>query len=170
MSKAIYPGTFDPLTRGHLYVIRRASVIFDEVVVGLLNNSSKSPLFSVEERMDMIREVTSDIPNVRIVPFDGLLMHFAQAQKANVVLRGIRTGGEFEFELMNAHANKKIAPEVDTLFFPCDIDYSCVSSSMVREVAAYGGEVRDFVPDSIAEKLYCKLEEKGLIRIPKSDK
>ena len=170
MSKAIYPGTFDPLTRGHLYVIRRASVIFDEVVVGLLNNSSKSPLFSVEERMDMIREVTSDIPNVRIVPFDGLLMHFAQEQKANVVLRGIRTGGEFEFELMNAHANKKIAPEVDTLFFPCDIDYSCVSSSMVRDVAAYGGEVRDFVPDSIAEKLYLKLEEKGLIRIPKSDK
>jgi len=170
MSKAIYPGTFDPLTRGHLYVIRRASVIFDEVVVGLLNNSSKSPLFSVEERMEMIREVTSDIPNVRIVPFDGLLMHFAQEQKANVVLRGIRTGGEFEFELMNAHANKKIAPEVDTLFFPCDIDYSCVSSSMVRDVAAYGGEVRDFVPDSIAEKLYLKLEEKGLIRIPKSDK
>lgn len=170
MSKAIYPGTFDPLTRGHLYVIRRASVIFDEVVVGLLNNSSKSPLFSVEERMDMIREVTSDIPNVRIVPFDGLLMHFAQEQKANVVLRGIRTGGEFEFELMNAHANKKIAPEVDTLFFPCDIDYSCVSSSMVRDVAAYGGEVRDFVPDSIEEKLYLKLEEKGLIRIPKSDK
>jgi len=170
MSKAIYPGTFDPLTRGHLYVIRRASVIFDEVVVGLLNNSSKSPLFSVEERMEMIREVTSDIPNVRIVPFDGLLMHFAQEQKANVVLRGIRTGGEFEFELMNAHANKKIAPEVDTLFFPCDIDYSCVSSSMLRDVAAYGGEVRDFVPDSIAEKLYLKLEEKGLIRIPKSDK
>ncbi len=170
MSKAIYPGTFDPLTRGHLYVIRRASVIFDEVVVGLLNNSAKNPLFSVQERMDMIREVTSDIPNVKIVPFDGLLMHFAQEQKANVVLRGIRTGGEFEFELMNAHANKKIAPEVDTLFFPCDIDYSCVSSSMVRDVAAYGGEVRDFVPDSIAEKLYRKLEEKGLIKTPKSDK
>ena len=165
MSKAIYPGTFDPLTRGHLYVIRRASVIFDEVIVGLLNNSAKHPLFSVEERMAMIKEVTSDISNVRIVPFDGLLMHFAQEQKANVVLRGIRTGGEFEFELMNAHANKKIAPEVDTLFFPCDINYSCVSSSMVRDVAAYGGEVRDFIPDSIAEKLYQKLKEKGLSKV-----
>ncbi|MBR5047830.1 MAG: pantetheine-phosphate adenylyltransferase, partial [Eubacterium sp.] len=165
MSKAIYPGTFDPLTRGHLYVIRRASVIFDEVVVGLLNNSAKNPLFSVQERMDMIKEVTSDIPNVQIVPFDGLLMHFAQEQKANVVLRGIRTGGEFEYELMNAHANKKIAPEVDTLFFPCDINYSCVSSSMVRDVAAYGGEVRDFVPDTSADKLYRKLKEKGLMRI-----
>lgn len=165
MSKAIYPGTFDPLTRGHLYVIRRASVIFDQVVVGLLNNSAKNPLFTVQERMDMIREVTSDIPNVEIVPFDGLLMHFAQEQKANVVLRGIRTGGEFEYELMNAHANKKIAPEVDTLFFPCDINYSCVSSSMVRDVAAYGGEIRDFVPDSIAEKLYLKLDEKGLYRV-----
>lgn len=162
MSIAIYPGTFDPLTRGHLYVIRRASVIFDKVVVGLLNNSAKNPLFSVEERMNMIKEVTSDIPNVEIIPFNGLLMQFAIEQKANVVLRGIRTGGEFEFELMNAHANKKIAPEVDTLFFPCDINYSCVSSSMVRDVAAYGGEIRDFVPDSIAKKLYRKLKEKGL--------
>ncbi|MDO4977559.1 MAG: pantetheine-phosphate adenylyltransferase [Eubacteriales bacterium] len=157
MSRAIYPGTFDPLTRGHLDIIRRASTIFDTVVVGLLNNSSKNPLFSLEERMDMIKEVTADIPNVEVISFGGLLMHFAQEQKANVILRGIRTGGEFEFELMNAHANKKIAPEVETLFFPCNIDYSCVSSSMVRDVAAFGGEIRDFVPDSIAEKLYKKI-------------
>ncbi len=160
MSKAVYPGTFDPLTRGHLYVIRRAAKIFDSVVVGLLNNSAKNPLFSVQERMDMIREATSDIPNVEVVSFDGLLMHFVLEQEANVILRGIRTGTEFEFELMNAHANKKIEPEVDTLFFPCDSDFSCVSSSMVRDVAAYGGEIRDFVPESIAEKLYLKLEEK----------
>ena len=159
MSKAIYPGTFDPLTRGHLDVIRRASTIFDTVVVGLLTNSSKKPLFTTEERKQMIEEVTSDIPNVEVVSFDGLLMHFAVEQKANVILRGIRTGGEFEFELMNAHANKKIAPSVETMFFPCNIDYSCVSSSMVRDVAKFGGEIRDFVPDSIAEKLYKKLEE-----------
>ena len=160
MSKAIYPGTFDPLTRGHLDVIQRASTIFDTVVVGLLNNTSKSPLFTVQERMDMIKEVTSDLPNVEVIAFDGLLMHFAIEQKANVVLRGIRTGGEFEFELMNAHANKKIAPQVETMFFPCNIDYSCVSSSMVRDVAAFGGEIRDFVPDSIAEKLYEKINRK----------
>lgn len=158
MSRAIYPGTFDPLTRGHLDIIRRASTIFDTVVVGLLNNSSKNPLFSLEERAEMIKEVTADIPNVEVITFGGLLMHFAQEQNANVILRGIRTGGEFEFELMNAHANKKIAPEVETLFFPCNIDYSCVSSSMVRDVASFGGEIRDFVPDVIAEKLYKKLE------------
>lgn len=160
MSRAIYPGTFDPLTRGHLDVIQRASTIFDTVVVGLLNNSSKSPLFSVQERMDMIKEVTQDLPNVEIIAFDGLLMQFAIEQKANVVLRGIRTGGEFEFELMNAHANKKIAPQVETMFFPCNIDYSCVSSSMVREVAAFGGEIRGFVPDSIADKLYEKIKNR----------
>lgn len=154
MSKAIYPGTFDPITRGHLDIIRRASTIFDTVVVGLLNNSSKNPIFTIEERMNMIKELVADIPNVEVISFGGLLMHFAQEQKANVILRGIRTGGEFEFELMNAHANKKIAPEVETLFFPCNIDYSCVSSSMVREVAAFGGEIRDFVPDGVAEKVY----------------
>ncbi len=159
MSKAIYPGTFDPLTRGHLDIIRRAATIFDTVVVGLLNNSSKSPLFSLEERMEMIKEVTADIPNVEVISFGGLLMHFAQEQKANVILRGIRTGGEFEFELMNAHANKTIAPEVETLFFPCNINYSCVSSSMVRDVAYFGGNIRDFVPGTIADKLYAKIEE-----------
>lgn len=159
MSRAIYPGTFDPLTRGHLDVIRRAATIFDTVVVGLLNNSSKNPLFSVEERKEMIAEVTADIPNVEIIAFDGLLMNFAKEQHANVVLRGIRTGGEFEFELMNAHANKKINPEVETMFFPCDINYSCVSSSMVRDVAYFGGEIRDFVPDSIADKLYEKINK-----------
>ncbi len=160
MSKAIYPGTFDPLTRGHLDIIRRAATIFDTVVVGLLNNSSKTPLFSLEERMDMIKEVTADIPNVEVISFDGLLMHFAQEQKANVILRGIRTGGEFEFELMNAHANKIIAPEVETLFFPCNINYSCVSSSMVRDVAYFDGDIRDFVPDTIADKLYDKIKER----------
>lgn len=160
MSKAIYPGTFDPLTRGHLDIIRRAATIFDTVIVGLLNNNSKNPIFSLEERKEMIEKITSDIPNVQVRSFNGLLMDFAVEQKANVVLRGIRTGGEFEFELMNAHANKIISPTVETLFFPCNVRYSCVSSSMVREVASFGGEIRDFVPDEIAEKVYERLGSK----------
>lgn len=157
MTSAIYPGSFDPLTRGHLNIIRRASAIFDRLIVGILHNSAKTPMFTVEERIEMIQELTKDLPNVEVVAFDGLLMNFAIEQKANIVLRGIRTGGEFEFELMNAQANKLITPQVETLFFPCGSPYACVSSSMVKEVASYGGEIKEFVPDGIAEKVYEKL-------------
>ncbi len=160
MLKAIYPGSFDPATYGHLDVIRRASVSFDRVVVGVLQNSAKSPLFSVEERVKMLKEVTKDLPNVEIIPFDGLLVDFAEQIGADVVIRGLRAITDFEYELQMSQTNQRMKPDIETMFLTTSIEYSYLSSTTVREIAAFGGDVSQFVPEAVEIALREKMKEK----------
>ncbi len=159
MACAIYPGSFDPVTRGHLDIIRRAAKMFDELTVSVLNNSEKTPLFSVDERVNMLREVCEEIPNVKVDSFSGLTVDYAQQQGA-VIIRGLRAITDFEYELQMAQTNRKILPSVDTVFLTTSLEYAYLSSSIVREVAAYGGDIQEFVPAYVAQKVYAKLETK----------
>ena len=154
MSRAIYPGSFDPVTLGHIDVITRASKIFDEIIVGVLINSSKTPLFSIEERGNMLEEVCSHLPTVKIVSFDGFSVDFAKEQNANVIIRGLRAITDFEYELQMAQTNRVLNPEIDTLFLTTSIDYSYLSSSIVKEVASLGGDISRFVPETVIDKVY----------------
>ena len=160
MVTAVYPGSFDPATYGHLDVIRRASVSFDRVVVGVLQNSAKSPLFSVEERVKMLKEVTKDLDNIRIVPFDGLLVEFASRMNAGLVIRGLRAITDFEYELQMAQTNRVLAPDVDTVFLTTSLEYAYVSSTIMKEVARFGGDLSSFAPAEIIQELRLKLQEK----------
>ena len=159
MVTAVYPGSFDPATYGHLDVIRRASVSFDRVVVGVLHNSSKSPLFSVEERVKMLKEVTKDLGNVKVVPFDGLLVEFARQQKARLVIRGLRAITDFEYELQMAQTNRVLAPDVDTMFLTTSLEYAYLSSTTVKEVAAFGGDISKFVPEFVMDEVHKKFKK-----------
>ncbi len=160
MLKAIYPGSFDPVTFGHLDIIRRSHKIVDELIVGVLNNNAKMPLFSVEERAKMLKEVTKDLTNVKIVPFDGLLIDFARQQKAEVIIRGLRAITDFEYELQMSQTNHKMEPKVETLFLTTSIEYSYLSSTTVREIAAFGGDVSQFVPKAVETELMKKMKAK----------
>ena len=156
MKTAVYPGSFDPVTLGHLDIIERSSRIVDELVVGVLNNSSKNPLFSVEERVNMLKEVTSHLPNVRVESFGGLLVDFAARCHADVVVRGLRAITDFEYELQISQTNRIMRPGLDTIFLTTDLEYAYLSSSIVREVAQYGGDISAFVPEAIAERVLGK--------------
>ncbi len=158
MSRAIYPGSFDPVTLGHVDIIRRSSEIFDEVIVGVLHNTSKTPLFSLEERVNMLNEVVSDIPNVSAVCFDGLLVDFARQNHIKVIVRGLRAVTDFEYELQLAQSNRKIAPDIDTVFLTTSIDYAYLSSSIVKEYARFGADVSELVPDNVLHLLNNKLD------------
>ena len=157
---AIYPGSFDPVTYGHYDIICRSCKIVDELIVGVLNNKAKMPLFSVEERVKMLKEVTKDLPNVRIVPFDGLLVDFADRMEADVVIRGLRAITDFEYELQMSQTNHKLSPNIETMFLTTSIEYSYLSSTTVREIAAFGGDVSQFVPEAVVRALENKMEEK----------
>ncbi len=161
MLKAIYPGSFDPVTNGHLDVIKRSAKIVDELIVGVLNNNAKSPLFSVEERVNMLKEVTKDINNVRIVPFAGLLIEFAKEQGAALVIRGLRAITDFEYELQMSQTNHKLDPSIETMFLTTSIEYSYLSSTTVKEIAVFGGDVSQFVPEIVAVQLEQKMKLKG---------
>ena len=161
MLRAIYPGSFDPVTYGHLDIIRRSSRIMDELIVGVLNNKAKMPLFSVKERVKMLEEVTKDLKNVRIVPFDGLLVDFAAKMKADLIIRGLRAITDFEYELQMSQTNHKLAPNVETMFLTTSIEYSYLSSTTVREIAAFGGDLSQFVPEAVAVELVKKMSTKG---------
>ena len=156
MRTAVYPGSFDPVTLGHLDIIERSARIVDELVVGVLNNNSKNPLFSVEERVNMLKEVTSHLSNVRIESFDGLLVDFAVRCHANVVVRGLRAITDFEYELQMSQTNRIMCPKLDTIFLTTDLKYAYLSSSIVREVAYYGGDISAFVPAAIIERVLEK--------------
>lgn len=158
MRTAVYPGSFDPITNGHLDIIRRASRIYDKVIVGVLNNpSKKTPMFSVEERIEMINSVTEDIENVEVDSFTGLLVDFAKAKEAQVIVKGLRTVADFEYELQMALLNKALNPEYETVFLMTDTKYSYISSSMVKELAGFNGDLRGLVPEKIIDRIKKKI-------------
>ncbi len=161
MLRAIYPGSFDPITYGHLDLIRRAASQVEELIIGVLHNKAKIPLFSVENRVRMVQEVTKDMDNVRVVAFEGLLIDFAKEMKATTIIRGLRTVTDFEYELQMAQANRKLDAGIETMFLPTSLEYAYLSSSTVREVAAFGGDITQFVPESIRLQIIEKMKEKG---------
>jgi pantetheine-phosphate adenylyltransferase len=161
-TKAIYPGTFDPLTNGHLDLIARGAKIVDELVVAVLRNSEKGkPLFTVLEREEMLREATADIENVSVTTFDGLLVEFARNQGAKAVLRGIRAVSDYEYELQMAMMNRKLDPELETLFMMPGERYTYVSSRLIKGVFQLGGDVSALVPPNVVERLKQKVPGKA---------
>lgn len=157
MKSAIYPGSFDPVTYGHLDIIRRAADIFDVLVVSVLNNKAKTPLFSIEERVNMLREELKDVPNVKIESYEGLLVDYAKSSGAEVIIRGLRAVTDFDYELQLAQTNRKLSDnEVDTVFLTTDLKYAYLSSSTVREVASFDGDISKFVPEKVAKAVYEK--------------
>lgn len=160
MKRAIYPGSFDPVTFGHLDVIERSSKITDELIIGVLNNSAKSPLFSVEERVTMLKEATSHIPHVRVEAFDGLLVDFAIQSGANTIVRGLRAVTDFEYELQMSQINTVLNQDIDTVFLTTRLQYAYLSSSIVKEVALMGGDISKFVPESVIKRVYEKFNLK----------
>ena len=157
MNKAIYPGSFDPVTLGHLDIIERTSKMFDRVIIGVLNNKSKSPLFSVEERVNMLKEVTADLPNVEVQSFAGLLIDFVRQNDARVIVRGLRAITDFEYELQMAQTNRVIAPEIDTVFLTTNLKYSYLSSSIVKEIAEFDGDITEFLPPAVVKRVHDKM-------------
>ena len=156
MKRAIYPGSFDPVTFGHLDILRRASDVFDEVIIGVLNNSSKKSLFTVEERVEILENLCKDMDNVRVVSFGGLLVDFAKEMDAHIIIRGLRAVSDFEYELQLAQTNHVQMHELDTIFFATDLNYSYLSSTIVKEFASYGGDISRFVPEEIIPLIYNK--------------
>ena len=161
MKRAIYPGSFDPLTFGHLDMIERSSKIVDELYVSVLRNSAKNPLFSTDERVSMIEEMTSHLPNVKVTAFDGLLVDYAGKIGANIIVRGLRAVTDFEYELQMAQTNHKLEPAVETVFLTTSLEHSYLSSTIVKEVAAFGGDISQFVPEAIEAKVREKIIKKG---------
>ncbi len=153
---AIYPGTFDPITDGHLDLIARASKLFSKVIVAVAINPGKAPLFSLEERVDMAMRVTCSYPNVTIIGFSNLLVECAREQGANVILRGLRAVSDFEYEFQLAGMNRRLSPELETMFLTPAEQYEFISSSMIREVAKLKGDVSSFVPDYVEKRLIEK--------------
>ena len=155
--KAICPGSFDPVTVGHLDIVGRAAQLFDEVIVVVMNNSAKNPLFSADERVEMLKKVTADMPNVSVDRYDGLLAEYAKEQNANVVVKGLRAVSDFEYEFQMALTNKKLNPELDTVFLTTKAENMYLSSSLVRQVGAMGGDISEFVPAEIKEQVLKRL-------------
>ncbi|MCR4401916.1 MAG: pantetheine-phosphate adenylyltransferase [Firmicutes bacterium] len=153
---AVYPGSFDPVTNGHIDVAERASRVFGKVVVAVLNNPAKDALFSVDERTEMLRETLGHLPNVEIAHFSGLLVEFARQHGARVIVRGLRALSDFEYEFQMASVNRKIGGGIETVFMMTSNEHAFLSSSMVKEVARFGGCVRGFVPDQVARRLADK--------------
>ena len=158
MKKGIYAGSFDPVTYGHIDVIERAARVVDELIVAVLGNSGKTPLFTVEEREDMLREVTKHIPNVTVQSFGGLTVDFARQQHAQVLIRGLRAIPDFEYELNMAQTNHIIAPEIETVFLMTSLKYSYLSSTTVKEVAWYDADIKTFVPPYVEDKIRNKFK------------
>jgi len=156
MRRAIYPGSFDPITNGHLDVIERARKLFDEVVVAVAHNDEKQPLFSLQDRLDLLSQTAGKIDNVRIAEFEGLLVDFARKQEAGVVIRGLRAISDFEFEFQMALMNRKLDSAVETIFLMPKEEYTYLSSRIVKEIARLGGDVTGFVPACVAKALSRK--------------
>ena len=159
MRRAVYPGSFDPVTLGHLDIMERASRLVDELIVGVLINYAKSPLFTVEERVRMLQDATKDIKNIRVEAFSGLSVDFVRKCDAKIIVRGLRAITDFEYELQMAQTNCILASDVDTMFLTTNLEYAYLSSTMVKEVAVYGGDISRFVPASAIEPVRRKIAE-----------
>ena len=153
----ICPGSFDPVTLGHLDIITRAARMFDRVVVAVLVNSSKTPTFSTEERIELLRDTVKDLPNVEIVSFEGLLAEYCKSSGIGTIVKGLRAVSDFEYEFQMAIANKKLNPGLETMFLTADADSTFLSSSMVREIGSMGGDIRNFVPACVHDRIVAKL-------------
>ena len=161
MQTAIYPGSFDPITIGHMDMIRRASKMFDRVVVCIVVNPAKHPSFTVEERLDQVKRVTASIPNVTVDTWTGLLVDYAAKYENPIVVRGLRALSDFEYEFMMSLTNKKLYPKMETMFLASDERYMYLSSTTVREIASYGGDISGFVPAEILDELMKKLDRRN---------
>lgn len=156
MKRAIYPGSFDPVTNGHVDIILRSSKIVDKLIVGVLNNSAKKSLFSVEERVSMLKELTKDLPNVEVTSFDGLLVDYMREIDASIIVRGLRAVTDFEYELQIAQTNHIENTDIETIFLTTNLQYSYLSSTIVKEFASYGGDISKFVPEQFVDTIYEK--------------
>lgn len=171
MKRAIYPGSFDPLTLGHLDMIKRSAKIVDELVIGVLNNSAKNSLFSLDERVSMIKEMTESMPNVTVASFDGLLVDYMKEINATIIVRGLRAVTDFEYELQIAQTNSKLSNGMlDTVFLTTSLEYAYLSSSSVKEIASFHGDISQCVPDFVAKLVYEKYKDNSNDRLIKSDK
>lgn len=160
MKIGVYPGTFDPITNGHLDVIRRALKIFDELIVAVAVSSyKKSPIFSIDERINFINETTAEIQNLRVEPFDGLLVKFVKQKGAVAIVRGLRAVSDYEFELQLAHANRRLYRDIETVFLMPSEEFSFLSSSLVKEIAYFGGSVKSLVPPVVERALRQKFQK-----------
>lgn len=159
MATAIYPGSFDPITRGHLDILERFSKVFDKVYVAVGNSTKKNYLFDFEERANLVREVTKEISGIEVVAFDGLTVDVAKKLDAQFILRGVRTGGDFEYEQRMASMNYRLDPSIDTVLVYSKPEYNIISSSLIKEVAMLGGDIDQFVPEVVAKKLVEKLKK-----------
>lgn len=158
--KVIYPGTFDPVTNGHLNLIERTHEMFDEVVIGVAASPSKNTMFTLEERVTLMEEVVAHLPGVTVKGFSGLLVDFARAEKANVLIRGLRTTVDFEYEFGLTNMYRKLLPGLESVFLTPEEEYAFLSSTIVREVAIHGGDIKQFVPDAVANAIEIKVNER----------
>lgn len=159
MIRAIYPGSFDPVTLGHLDIIKRSAEKVDELIIGVLNNNTKNPLFTVEERVEMLIELTNDYENVKVEAFSGLSVEFVKKKNANVIIRGLRAISDFDYELQMAQTNRKLYPEADTMFLTTSLEYAYLSSTTVKEVAYFNGDITGFVPPNVIDRVYNRVWE-----------
>lgn len=156
---AVYPGSFDPITCGHLDIIKRSCKLFDKVIVAVLNNSKKTPLFSVSDRIELIKKCTKDIPNCEVQSFDGLLVDFVEQSGAHAIVKGLRAISDFEYEFQMAMLNKKLAPDVETVFMVTNLNCLYISSSVVKEICRYGGNTEGLIPEEIIKDITDKIEK-----------
>lgn len=154
MKVGIYPGSFDPITLGHLDIVKRSSKLVDTLIIGVLNNSEKRSLFTAAERVEMIKKITKETPNILVESFDGLLVDYADMKNATIIIRGLRAIADFEYELQIAQTNHTINPKVDTIFLSTSVEYAYLSSSIVKEIAQYGGNIEHFVHPYIMQQIY----------------
>ena len=161
MIKAVYPGSFDPVTFGHLDIITRAAKVVDELIIGVLVNQKKTPLFTMEERLQLLQEVTNDFPNVTVKAFEGLTVEFAKQNHARLIIRGLRAVTDFEYEMQLAQINHSVDNEIDTMFFTTSLEYAFLSSTLVKEFAYYGSDTDRYVPKVVSRALKAKYPEAG---------
>lgn len=159
MKSAIYPGSFDPVTFGHIDIIKRCARIYDDLTIAVLNNPVKTPLFSTSERVKIIEDIVKDMPNVKVASYEGLLVDFAKENGINVIVRGLRAVTDFEYELQMAQTNKQLCPSIETIFITTALEYAYLSSTTVREAAFFGGDISKFVPDNVARLVYEKYKK-----------
>ncbi|MEP2100902.1 MAG: pantetheine-phosphate adenylyltransferase [Parasphingorhabdus sp.] len=163
MRVGVYPGTFDPVTLGHMDIIQRGTRLVDKLVIGVTTNPSKSPMFSLEERLEMVRRETADLGDaVEVVAFNALLMKFAQKQGANVIVRGLRAVADFEYEYQMAGMNQQLNDQIETVFLMADVSLQPIASRLVKEIAVYGGEIHKFVSPKVCEEVVARVSETGL--------